>query len=187
MKENLKKLVNQFKITLFHITPLHFISNITYKVSRIEDVGIKNLLIKIYIAIFDIKLDEYKIKDIKEFKSLNDFFTRDLDLSFRKNLDESNKIDSLLFDYLRKNISLKANTELKKIEFVGKEIGLNETFIYFQIPNIYMPSVIEVNSSFLLDLLDDQSNVFHFDCNGSIKSLFTRAYKTIDTAHLDCN
>ena len=50
-----------------------------------------------------------------------------------------------------------------------------------------MPSVIEVNSSFLPDLLDDQSNVFHFDCNGSIKSLFTRAYKTIDTAHLDCN
>ena len=94
MKENLKKLVNQFKITLFHITPLHFISNITYKISRIEDVGIKNLLIKIYIAIFNIKLDEYKIKDIKEFKSLNDFFTRDLDLSFRKNLDESNNIIS---------------------------------------------------------------------------------------------
>ena len=94
MKENLKKLVNQFKITLFHIAPLHFISNITYKFSRIEDVGIKNLLIKIYIAIFDIKLDEYKIKDIKEFKSLNDFFTRDLDLSFRKNLDESNNIIS---------------------------------------------------------------------------------------------
>tara|TARA_B110000046_G_scaffold16294_1_gene15611 strand:- start:15799 stop:16290 length:492 start_codon:yes stop_codon:yes gene_type:complete len=120
-------------------------------------------------------------------------FSDDLEMALEKefnskiNLDESNKIDSLLFDYLRKNISLKANTELKKIEFVGKEIGLNETFIYFQIPNIYMPSVIEVNSSFLLDLLDDQSNVFHFDCNGSIKSLFTRAYKTIDTAHLDCN
>ena len=94
MKENLKKLVNQFKITLFHIAPLHFISNITYKVSRIEDVGIKNLLIKIYIAIFDIKLDEYKIKNIKDYKSLNDFFTRDLDLSFRKNLNESNNIIS---------------------------------------------------------------------------------------------
>ena len=94
MKENLKKLTNQFKITLFHIIPLHFISNITYKVSRIEDVGIKNLLIKIYIAIFKIQLDEYKIKDVKDYKSLNDFFTRDIDLSFRENLDESNNIIS---------------------------------------------------------------------------------------------
>ena len=94
MKKNLKKLVNQFKIILFHITPLHFISNITYKASRIEDKAIKNLLIKIYISIFNIELDEYKIKNVEGYKSLNDFFTRELDLSFRKNIDQSKNIIS---------------------------------------------------------------------------------------------
>ena len=94
MKENLKKLINQFKITLFHIIPLHFISNITYKVARIEDIGIKNILIRIYISMFKIELNEYKLKNIKDYRSLNDFFTRDLDLSFRKNLDETNNIIS---------------------------------------------------------------------------------------------
>ena len=94
MKKNFKKLVNQFKITLFYIAPLHFISYITFKASRIEDSTIKNFLIKIYISIFKISLDEYKIKDAKKYKSLNDFFTRELDLSFRKKIESSNDIIS---------------------------------------------------------------------------------------------
>ena len=94
MKENLKKLVNQFKITLFYIAPLHLISNITFKVSRIEDKVIKNFLIKLYISIFKIDLDEYKNKNIEEYISLNDFFTRELDMSFRKKIDNQKNIIS---------------------------------------------------------------------------------------------
>ena len=94
MKKNIKKLVNQFKIALFHIIPLHFISNITYKVSRIEDTAIKNILINIYIYIFNINLGEYKQKKIRNYKSLNDFFTRELDLSFRNKIDKNNNIIS---------------------------------------------------------------------------------------------
>ncbi len=94
MKKNIKKLVNQFKIALFHIIPLHFISNITYKVSRIEDTAIKNILINIYIYIFNISLDEYKQKKINGYKNLNDFFTREIDLSFRNKIDKNNNIIS---------------------------------------------------------------------------------------------
>lgn len=94
MKENIKKLVNQFKITLFHIAPLHLISNITFRLSRIEDFIIKNFLIKTYTSIFKIKLDEYKIKNIDEYSSLNGFFTRELDLSFRKPLIHDDNIIS---------------------------------------------------------------------------------------------
>ena len=94
MKENLKKLVNQFKITLFYIAPLHLISNITFKISRIEDKVIKNFLIKLYISIFKIDLGEYKNKDIEEYTSLNDFFTRELDMSFRKKIDNQKNIIS---------------------------------------------------------------------------------------------
>ena len=94
MKKNIKKLINQFKITLFYVSPLHLISSITFKASRIEDSFIKNFLIKIYMSIFNINLNEYKVKDIDEYKSLNDFFTRELDLSFRKNINESNNIIS---------------------------------------------------------------------------------------------
>ena len=86
MRKNIKKLFNQFKITLFHVAPLHLISNITFHLSRIEDVTIKNFLIKTYISIFKIKLDEYKLKNIDDYSSLNDFFTRELDLSYRKPL-----------------------------------------------------------------------------------------------------
>ena len=94
MKKNIKKLINQFKITLFYVSPLHLISSITFKASRIEDSFIKNFFIKIYMSIFNINLNEYKTKDINEYKTLNDFFTRELDLSFRKNINESNNIIS---------------------------------------------------------------------------------------------
>jgi len=94
MKENIKKFAEQFKIILFHVIPLHFISDITFKVSRIEEKTIKNVLIRLYIALFKIKLDEYLIKNISEYKSLNDFFIRELDMSFREDLDNSDNIIS---------------------------------------------------------------------------------------------
>jgi len=94
MKENIKKFTEQFKIILFHVSPLHFISDITFKLSRIEEKTIKNVLIRLYIALFKIKLDEYLIKNISEYKSLNDFFIRELDMSFREDLDNSDNIIS---------------------------------------------------------------------------------------------
>lgn len=94
MKENIKKFAEQFKIILFHVSPLHFISDITFKLSRIEEKTIKNVLIRLYIALFKIKLDEYLIKNISEYKSLNDFFIRELDMSFREDLDNSDNIIS---------------------------------------------------------------------------------------------
>ena len=94
MKENLKKILNQFKITLFYLGPLHLISNITYKISRIEDNTIKNILIKLYLLLFKIELNECKIKNVEEYNSLNDFFTRELDLLNRKNLNDTSDIIS---------------------------------------------------------------------------------------------
>ena len=94
MKENIKKFTEQFKIILFHVSPLHFVSDITFKLSRIEEKTIKNVLIRLYIALFKIKLDEYLIKNICEYKSLNDFFIRELDMSFREDLDNSDNIIS---------------------------------------------------------------------------------------------
>jgi len=94
MKENIKKFTEQFKIILFHVSPLHFISDITFKLSRIEEKTIKNVLIRLYIALFKIKLDEYLIKNISEYKSLNDFFIREFDMSFREDLDNSDNIIS---------------------------------------------------------------------------------------------
>lgn len=94
MKENIKKFTEQFKIILFHVSPLHFVSDITFKLSRIEEKTIKNVLIRLYIALFKIKLDEYLIKNISEYKSLNDFFIRELDMSFREDLDNSDNIIS---------------------------------------------------------------------------------------------
>ena len=67
MKKNLKLILNEFKITLFYLMPLHLISKITFFLSRLENSFIKNLLIKSYMAFFKIDLRQYKKKSISDY------------------------------------------------------------------------------------------------------------------------
>lgn len=94
MKKNLKLILNEFKITLFCLMPLHLISKITFSLSRLENSFIKNLLIKSYMAFFKIDLRQYKKKSISDYDNLNDFFIRELDLNFRKDISDENNIIS---------------------------------------------------------------------------------------------
>ncbi len=94
MREKIRKILVRIKIILFSLLPLHFISKITYRISRIEERNIKNLLIRLYIYLFNISLDEYKFKKVKDYKSLNDFFVRPLDLEFRNKIENNNNIIS---------------------------------------------------------------------------------------------
>ena len=45
MKKNLKLILNEFKITLFCLMPLHLISKITFFLSRLENSFIKVIVI----------------------------------------------------------------------------------------------------------------------------------------------
>ena len=62
MKEIIKIIIHELKITLFYIIPLRLISRITFFLARIENKITKNFLIKSYKKFFKIKLDEYQKK-----------------------------------------------------------------------------------------------------------------------------
>ena len=92
MKEIIKIIIHELKITLFYIIPLRLISRITFFLARIENKITKNFLIKSYKKFFKIKLDEYQKKNIDDYKNLDDFFIRELDFKYRKRLSNENNI-----------------------------------------------------------------------------------------------
>tara|TARA_B100000674_G_scaffold117962_1_gene89207 strand:- start:2767 stop:3633 length:867 start_codon:yes stop_codon:yes gene_type:complete len=94
MKEIIKIILHELKITLFYIIPLRLISRITFFLARIENRFTKKIFIKTYKRFFNIELDEYQKKNIDDYKNLDDFFIRELDFNHRKKLDDERNIIS---------------------------------------------------------------------------------------------
>jgi len=59
------------------------IHELVLKVTQTRIVFIKNLMIKYFMRHYQIQLNEYSRKNINEYKSFNDFFTRELSLNNR--------------------------------------------------------------------------------------------------------
>ena len=66
------------------------IHELVLKATRTRILFIKNLMIKLFMRHYQIKLNEYSRTSISEYKSFNDFFTRELSLNNRP-IDESAK------------------------------------------------------------------------------------------------
>lgn len=63
---------------LQHVIPKHRISNIMFKFTRIKIFWIKNLFLRWFINKYDVNLNELEKTDIKDYKTINDFFIRSL-------------------------------------------------------------------------------------------------------------
>jgi len=68
---------------LLYILPHHFLSRIMLRLTRIEIRWFKNFAIHHYIKRLNVDLSQAQIDDYRQFKSLNDFFTRALKPSAR--------------------------------------------------------------------------------------------------------
>ena len=62
---------------LFHFFPHHFVSRFTLMLSRLEMPGVRHV-IKLFVRVFKVDLDEAEISNIEDYPSFNAFFTRAL-------------------------------------------------------------------------------------------------------------
>lgn len=76
-------LLDKIKVFPQYLIPQHFISNLAYKVTRSENVGFKNFIIKQFIKIFDVDMSLAKNPDPESYVSFNEFFTRELSTKAR--------------------------------------------------------------------------------------------------------
>jgi len=72
-------LLNKIKITLQYLMPKHAISRLVGKFAAAELGWLTTKAIKGFIKAYDINMAEAKLKNAEDFKTFNDFFTRELE------------------------------------------------------------------------------------------------------------
>jgi phosphatidylserine decarboxylase len=63
---------------IFHFFPHHYVSRATYWLTR-QKLPLLDTLIKLFIKVFNVNLQDAKIKNLSEFETFNAFFTRELE------------------------------------------------------------------------------------------------------------
>ena len=71
--------VDKIKIALQYAMPKHAISRLVGKLAAAEAGWLTTKLISIFIKAYDINMAEAKLKNASDFKTFNDFFTRELE------------------------------------------------------------------------------------------------------------
>lgn len=72
-------MLNKIKIALQYIMPKHAISRLLGKLAAAEAGWLTTKLISLFINAYNINMAEAKLKDASDFKTFNDFFTRELE------------------------------------------------------------------------------------------------------------
>ena len=62
---------------LFHFFPHHLVSRLTLTLTRLEILGVRHV-IKLFVRVFKVDLNEAEIDNIEDYPSFNSFFTRSL-------------------------------------------------------------------------------------------------------------
>lgn len=85
-------LVNKLKIALQYLMPKHGISRLVGKFAAAEAGWLTTKAISYFIKAYDINMAEAKLKNATDFKTFNDFFTRELEDGARTILQDPNTI-----------------------------------------------------------------------------------------------
>lgn len=108
-------------------------------------------------------------------KLFSDDFERILEKVYDRDIDLINPPDRaavqvVINDYIRKHLSFKIDGKPITITCIGFEPDHEATYSYFQADGIKEVKKVEVTSTLMYDLFDDQTNIFHIKVNGKRKS-----------------
>ncbi|MFC6269382.1 DUF6702 family protein [Frigoriflavimonas asaccharolytica] len=81
-----------------------------------------------------------------------------------------NEMNEALKNYALKNVKLKADGKILKLNYIGYQEENESVNIFLESEKITNPSKIETAVSMLYNLYDDQMNIIHLVLNGTRKS-----------------
>ena len=128
-----------------------------------------------YMSVVDIKQDATK-------QNLNvsvRLFTNDLEDALRKItakpidvLNPKNKAeaDSLVFNYIKKRLTIQVNLKNQHLKFIGYEKEEESVWAYLEIQKCPKPKTMVVDTKLLYDYLPQQVNIVHAEINTVKKS-----------------
>lgn len=87
--------------------------------------------------------------------------------------EQADTLNRVLFDYVKGHFRLKADGEMKALQWVGFETEADITWIYFEIPGLKKaPSSLHIFCSSLTEIYDEQVNLFNIGVNDAKKTFF---------------
>ncbi|MBT5873613.1 MAG: hypothetical protein HOH43_09355 [Candidatus Latescibacteria bacterium] len=130
----------------------------------------------LYISICEI---EYN-RDTRALEIAFKLFTEDVELAVEEQgggalrlgtADEKEGADDYISRYIRNNVVLELETERVEMQFLGKEVEMDVTWCYMEVPSVTSPGTLTVTNSLFFDLYNEQTNIVHVKVGKDSKSL----------------
>jgi hypothetical protein len=115
-------------------------------------------------------------------------FTDDLEAALTL-MNNNNKVtidapqaDQLIAQYLNKHFALlDRQNQKKELTFIGKEVEVDVTWIYAEIPVPDLPSGMRLQNSVLTELFGDQVNMVNFKYLSTIRTFMFKPNETVQS------
>lgn len=118
------------------------------------------------------------------------FFTDDLEYAMAQSKDgqklflgtekEAPEADQSIFAYVQGRFQLDVDGTKVTLEWLGKEVELNETWIYLEVKNVASIEQLEISNELLTETFETQTNIIHVNVMGQKKSMLLRGIRTKD-------
>ena len=108
------------------------------------------------------------------------FFTDDLERALRDAGDDDLRLtvgvnqdaaDPRVLDYLKNKFRLTANEQPAELDYIGKEVGLDTTYVYVEVADTPTLSSVDVRSRIFLELFEEHATIVHVRTIGMEKSV----------------
>ena len=106
-------MLSRLFVILQYLLPRHWLTALVYRVARIRQPAVKNALIKGFVKVFGVKLDEVRGRVPDDFSTFNDFFIRELQDGARPVDADANSIVSPVDGTLSQAGTLRGNRILQ--------------------------------------------------------------------------
>lgn len=108
-------------------------------------------------------------------KIFTDDFEKVLAKNYKTKVDLINPpnkaaMDSLVKKYIFSHLSIKANGRPVQFSYLGFENDHEAAYGYIEVQNIPSLTRLDISTSVMYDMFDDQMNIFHVIVNGNRKS-----------------
>jgi phosphatidylserine decarboxylase len=76
-------MLSRLFVLLQYLLPKYLLTSLVYRIARIRQPALKNALIRGFLQLYDVNLDEVRLNVPDDFATFNDFFIRELDATAR--------------------------------------------------------------------------------------------------------
>jgi len=83
MNDKIASWIEKLRVLPQYLIPQHFITSLVYRITRCETPWFKNILIKLFISVFDVDMTLANNPNPESYSSFNTFFTRELSADAR--------------------------------------------------------------------------------------------------------